>query len=67
MLLIKVGLLIQYSNSFSGRLSLYLATEIDSKLWKCPIFDSFASKSLTKYQKTLRRCSLGYKNLLNFV
>jgi hypothetical protein len=32
----------------------------------CPIFDSSQSKALTKYQKILRGCSFGCKNLLIF-
>ena len=32
----------------------------------CPIFDSSQSKSLTRYQKILKGCSFGCKNLLNF-
>ena len=43
-----------------------LASKNDSELWKFPIFDSSDSKSLTRYQKILWICSLGYKNLLNF-
>ena len=43
-----------------------LASKNDSELWKFPIFDSSDSKSLTRYQKILWVCSLGYKNLLNF-
>ena len=43
-----------------------LASKNDSKLWKFPIFDSSDSKSLTRCQKILWICSLGYKNLLNF-
>ena len=32
----------------------------------CLIFYGFQSKALTRYQKILRGCSFGFKNLLNF-
>ena len=32
----------------------------------CPIFDRSQSNSLTEYQKILKRCTFGCKNVMNF-
>ena len=68
MLLMKVVLLIWYSNNDFGFMKIvsYLASKIDFEIWKCPIFASSASNCLTRYEQILSGCSLGCKNALNF-
>ena len=68
MLLMKVVLLIWYSNKNFGfrKIESYLASKIDFEIWKCPIFASSASNCLTRYEQILSGCSLGCKNALNF-
>ena len=67
MLLMKVVLLIWYSNKNFGfrKIESYLASKIDFEIWKCPIFASSASNCLTRYKQILSGCSLGCKNALN--
>ena len=68
MLLMKVVLLIWYSNKNFGfrKIESYLASKIDFEIWKCPIFASSASNCITRYEQILTGCSLGCKNALNF-
>ena len=68
MLLMKVVLLIWYSNKNFGfrKIESYLASKIDFEIWKCPIFASSASNCLTRYEQILSGCSLGCKSALNF-
>ena len=67
MLLMKVILLISYSNKKFGfrKIESYLASKIDFEIWKCPIFASCTSNCLTRYKQILSGCSLGCKNSLN--
>ena len=64
----KVVLLIWYSNKNFGfrKIELYLASNINSEIWKCLIFDGTASIYPTKHKQTFSVYSFGCKNVLNF-
>ena len=68
MVLIKVVLLIWYSNKNFGfrKIESYLASKFEFEIWKCPIFASSASYCLTRYEQILSGCSLGCKSAWKF-
>ena len=68
MLLLKVVLLVSYSNTkiIFRMIKLIFGLKIDFKNWKYPIFDYPQSSCLTRYQKILWGSSVWFKNMLNF-
>ena len=67
-LLIKVDVLIKYSNKKRNiaKIKLIWTLKISTKNWREPFFESPKSKGLTSCQKILWECSFKRRNLLNF-
>ena len=65
----KIVLQIWYSNKNFGfrKIESNLASKIEFEIWKYPIFASFVSNCLTRYEQILSGCSLWFKNALNFI
>ena len=67
MFLVRVVLLIQYSNEKIGfrKIKLHLTSKIDFEIWKCPTFDDLSSSYLTRCI-SFSGCWFGCKSPLNF-